>query len=83
MLKPDKHTNPTLSVINIAALIIAETRKNEIIGYTDLLNALIKQTSASVKEVYNYALSFLYLLDKIEYLPELDALQLKNIPTKG
>lgn len=78
MLKPDKHTNPKLSVINVAGLIIAHIKQNDIVGYTDLLNELIQQTSDNVKEIYHYALSFLYLLDKIEYISELDALRLKT-----
>ena len=77
MLKPDKHTNPILSVINIAGLIIKQIKSNEIVSYDDLLNSMKKQTSESVKEVFNYSLSFLYLLDKVEYVPELDALRLK------
>ena len=77
MLKPDKHTDPTLSVVNIAGLIIEEIKNNEIYGYNDLLNNLINQTSESVKDVFLYSLSFLYLLGKVEYLPGLDALRLK------
>ena len=77
MLKPDKHTDPTLYVVNIAGLIIEEIKNSDIYGYDDLLNNLINQTSESVKEVFLYSLSFLYLLEKIEYLPDLDALRLK------
>ena len=77
MLKPDKHTNPVLSVINIAGLIIKQIKSNEIVSYDNLLISIKNQTSDSVKEVFNYSLSFLYLLDKVEYIPELDALRLK------
>ncbi len=77
MLKPDKHTNPVLSVINIAGLIIKQIKSNEIVSYDDLLISMKNQTSDSVKDVFNYSLSFLYLLDKVEYIPELDALRLK------
>lgn len=78
MLKPDKHTNPVLSVINIAGLIIKEIKNDGIVGYNDLLASLKNQTSNSVKNVFHYSLSFLYLLDKIEYIPELDAIRLKQ-----
>ncbi len=78
MLKPDKHTNPVLSVINIAGLIIEQISNNEIVGYDELLSNLVNQTSKSVKDVFLYSLSFLYLLDKIEYIPDLDALRLKK-----
>ena len=78
MLKPDKHTNPVLSVVNITGLIIEQIKNNEIVSYDDLLNNLINQTSESVKEVFLYSLSFLYLLDKVEYIPDLDALRLRT-----
>ena len=78
MLKPDKHTNPVLSVVNITGLIIEQIKNNEIVSYDDLLNNLINQTSESVKEVFLYSLSFLYLLDKVEYIPNLDALRLRT-----
>lgn len=77
MLKPDKHTNPVLSVINIAGLIVKQIKSNEIMSYDDLLISMKNQTSDSVKDVFHYSLSFLYLLDKVEYIPELDALRLK------
>ncbi len=77
MLKPDKHTNPVLSVINIAGLIIEQIKDNEIISYDNLLSNLVNQTSESVKDVFLYSLSFLYLLNKVEYIPDLDALRLR------
>jgi hypothetical protein len=78
MIKPDKHTNPALSVINIAGLIVNQIKNNEVIEYNVLLSNLIDQTSVGAKEVFNYSLSFLYLLDKIEYISGLDALRLKK-----
>lgn len=78
MLKPDKHTNPVLSTVNIAGLIIEQIRNDEIVSYDDLLSNLVNQTSESVKDVFLYSLSFLYLLDKIEYIPDLDALRLRT-----
>lgn len=77
MLKPDKHTNPMLSIINITGLVIENLIENEIIGYDELLNRLVSETSERVKDVFVYSLCFLYLLDKIEYIPDLDALRLK------
>jgi hypothetical protein len=77
MLKPDKHTNPELSVINISGLIIELIKSNEIISYDDLLSKLINQTSENVKDVFLYSLCFLYLLGKVENIPDLDALRLR------
>ena len=58
-------------------MIIKQIKSNEIVSYDDLLISMKNQTSDSVKDVFNYSLSFLYLLDKVEYIPELDALRLK------
>ena len=77
MLKPNKHTNPMLSVVNIAGLIIEQVKNNDIVSYDDLLNKLVNLTLESVKDVFLYSLSFLYLLDKIEYIPDFDAFRLK------
>lgn len=77
MLKPDKHTNPLLSIVNITGLVIKNLIEDEIISYNELLNRLVSETSENAKDVFAYSLCFLYLLDKIEYIPDLDALRLK------
>jgi len=78
MLKPSKHVNPSLTVLNIAGLTIEILRKNDIMAHDALLASLTLRTSESVKEVYHYALSFLHLVGKLEYLPEIDALRLSQ-----
>jgi len=76
MLKLCKHTDPSLSVLNIAGLTIEILQKNKIMTHDDLLTSLTHRTSESVKEVYYYTLSFLYIVGKIEYIPEIDALRI-------
>lgn len=76
MLNPSKHSDLSLSVLNIAGLTIEILQQNNILTYDDLLAILTNRTSESVKEVYHYALSFLYIVDKIEYIPEIDALRI-------
>jgi hypothetical protein len=76
MLKPNKHTDPSLSVLNISGLMIEILQENNILTHDDLLTNLTYRTSVNVKEVYNFALSFLYLVGKLEYIPELDALRI-------
>jgi len=78
MLKLDKHTNPSLSVVNVAGLIIDRLRKNGDTHYNELLEALKESASESVKEVYLYALSFLFLVGRIEYISENDTFKLKR-----
>ena len=76
MLKPDKHTNPEYTVVDIAMIVIEQIKKNDIINYDDLFNGIIKQTSESIKDVFLYSISFLFLLNKIEYVSDLDAIRL-------
>lgn len=76
MLKPSKHTDPSLSVLNIAGLTIEILQQNKIMTHDDLLASLTHQTSESVKEVYYYTLSFLYLVGKLEYIPEIDGIRI-------
>jgi len=76
MLKPSKHADPSLSVLNIAGMTIEILKQNKILTYDDLLATLIDRTSESVKEVYHYGLSFLYIVGKIEYIAEIDALRI-------
>jgi hypothetical protein len=78
MLKPDKHTNLKLSVFNISAIIIRHLKEAEILKYDELLTSVINESSKNSKELFIPAISFLFLLDKIEYLPDLDSLRLKN-----
>lgn len=76
MLKWDKHTDPSVSVIYIAGLILEVIKKSEIIEYDALFSILAKKTSNRAKEIYHYALSFLFLVGKIEYVKGIDAVRL-------
>lgn len=78
MIKPDKHTNPSLSIIQVAGVILTEIKQGKIIPYRDLLTTVNNQTPVNIKEVFNYSLSFLYLLDKVEYIEDLDAIRMKS-----
>ena len=76
MLRPSKHTDPSVSVLNVAGLTIEILQQNDIITLDDLLAILSHRTTESVKEVYHYVLSFLYLVGKLDYIPEIDALRM-------
>jgi len=78
MIRPDKHTNPALSVVQVAGIILTEIKQGEIIPYGDLLTTVNSQTPISIKEIFNYSLSFLYLLDKVEYIEDFDAIRMKS-----
>jgi len=75
MLKPDKHTEIKYSVVYLSALMMKEIRQNGVIKYDELKNTLIQKIGNKVNENFEQALSFLYLLDKVNYLQELDSIK--------
>jgi len=74
MIEPDKHTNIKYSIIYISGIVLKTVQENGIIKYDELLNTIIKQTGNQAKDVFQYALSFLFLNNKIEYNQELDSI---------
>ncbi|SHE50949.1 hypothetical protein SAMN05444274_101552 [Mariniphaga anaerophila] len=73
MIKPDRHTNPDNSVINISAYILKQLNSFYDISYDKLLKKVTDDLGVSAKENYPYALNFLYLLGKLEYIEETDS----------
>ncbi|MCJ1807423.1 ABC-three component system middle component 8 [Flavobacterium covae] len=67
MIKPNRHTNPDFSVINISAFIIKLLKANYNIEYGKLQNKVIQELGEKATENYPYALNFLYILGKIKY----------------
>ncbi|MCI4625511.1 MAG: hypothetical protein L3V56_06080 [Candidatus Magnetoovum sp. WYHC-5] len=77
MLVPDKHLNIQLSVFNIAAQIIKMLKERGILTFDELLSILINITdNEGVKEVFIQSLSFLFILNKIDYLKDIDSIVL-------
>ena len=72
MIRPDRHTNLDLSIVNISAFILKEFRISPTITYDNLLIRVVKGLGEEVKELYPYSLNFLYLLGKISYNQETD-----------
>ena len=79
MIRPDKHTNIKLSVPYLSAVSLGEIQRNGIIRYDDLKNVLIQKIGTGITENYQYALSFLYLLGKIEYIEKLDSIKMIEV----
>ncbi|MDX8341662.1 ABC-three component system middle component 8 [Draconibacterium sp. IB214405] len=73
MIKPDRHTNPDNSVINISAYILKQLNSFYDISYDKLLKKVTDDLGVNAKENYPYALNFLYLLGKLEYIEETDS----------
>jgi len=78
ILKPSKHTNLHYSIVNVSANILKILQENEIIKYNDLLDTLKLNIGADVIEVFTLSLTFLYIMNKIEYIKELDTIRLIN-----
>lgn len=80
MITPHKYLNLDLSLLNISAFILQEFKKTSILQYDDVINSCVNSFGENVKEIIPYALSFLYMLEKIEYLENgLDAFELKGV----
>lgn len=76
MLKPTKHTNIKFSVIYIAGKVLSFLTKEGIIKYDDLKEMLIHKIGIKSKNNFDFALTFLFAIGKIEYLKNIDAVKL-------
>lgn len=73
MIRPDRHTNPDYSVINISSFILTQLNGYYHISYDALLEKVTSNLGRDAKENYPYALSFLFILGKIVYYQETDS----------
>lgn len=78
MITAHKYLNLDLSVINISALIIDRLKKDGVLKYDELRQNVIRTLGEKAKEAFPYALNFLFLLDKLVYIPHLDAFELNE-----
>jgi hypothetical protein len=67
MLKPTKHLDPAVSVLNVSAQMLSILARYRTIGYDELYGKIEKKYGDSARPVFVPSLSFLYLLGKIEY----------------
>lgn len=75
MLKPDKHTDIKYSIVYLSAIMLKEIQHSGIIKYDELKNILMQKIGSKANENFEQALSFLYLLDRISFLKELDSIK--------
>jgi len=73
MIKPDRHTNPDTSVINISAFILKQLNAFYDVSYDDLMNKVVNNLGKQAKENYPYAINFLFILGKIIYAEQTDS----------
>lgn len=78
MLTPTKHTNIKYSIVYISGIILKILQENSILKYDELKQIVIENIGVKTKARINISLTFLFAIDKIEYLNELDAITLIN-----
>ena len=75
MIKPAKHMNLDLSLIRISALLLKRLYKKRIISIDDALSRLQQKVGEDASIVFMPALTFLYILGKVEYHQHNDSLE--------
>lgn len=74
MITPHKYLDLNLSVLNLGGLILKLIKDQGAIKYDELLNQIIMDRGSNAKDVFLPALSFLYLMGKIDYKHDIDAI---------
>lgn len=82
MITAHKYLNLDLSIINLSAFVIDKLRKNSLL-YDELLSLVLATYGKEAKDIFPYVLNFLFLLNKISYLPEIDLFQLNKLYPKN
>ena len=75
MLRPDKHTDIKYSIVFLSAVMMREILDNGIIKYDDLKISLTDKIGKGITENYEYTLSYLFMLGKVEYVDKLDSIK--------
>ncbi|RAV28045.1 ABC-three component system middle component 8 [Sinomicrobium soli] len=73
MIRPDRHTNPEFSVLNISSIILSELNTFYPIQYDTLLKKVTEVLGEEAKINFPYALNFLFLLGKLNYEQSTDS----------
>jgi len=75
MIAPHKYLNLNLSVLNLGGLILGILKQQDVIKYDDLLDRITLARGSNAKEIFIPTLSFLFLLGKIQYRQDIDAIE--------
>lgn len=78
MLKPTKYTNVNISLLAISCELLKLFKKNKAATSTELLNKIIQKKGIEAKNIFSPALSFLFLLGKIEYYEKTDIIEYRD-----
>jgi len=72
MLSPSKHTDLSLSMLNVAGQALKEVRQARVIRYDDLAKKIERRLGPDSRYVFTEALSFLFLIGRLNYLEKND-----------
>ncbi len=75
MIIPNDFLDLDNSILRISSLILKKINKNKIIKYDDLLKYLLDKEGENISFVFLNALSFLYMLGKIDYHIKTDSIE--------
>lgn len=75
MIRVTKYTDINLSVIGISAEILKVLQEDCVQKYNHLLGKVISRKGKQTKENFSLALSFLFLMGKIQYYQKEDVIE--------
>lgn len=74
MLRPNKHSHPDKTVVNLSLLMLLRIKKQRIEDYESLRDFAKKQIDGA-EFLFLPALNFLFLLGLVEYRPKNDSFE--------
>lgn len=79
MLTPDKYMNIDLSTLNVGGCIIRALLCSPMQKYEDLQGTVLLELGDAAKPEFLNALSFLYIIGKINYRSSADVIELVGV----
>jgi hypothetical protein len=78
MLTPKKHLNLDVSVLRVSAVMLRELRRRGVVGFERLRGVVIRRVGQDGDLSFMPALSFLYLLGRVEYHIKNDTIEYRS-----
>ena len=77
MLTPRKHLNLDVSALRVASIMLRELRKRGVVEFERLRSIVVRRVGSDGELSFLPALSFLFLLGKVEYHLKNDTIEYK------
>ena len=78
MLTPRKHLDLNVSVVRVAAIMLRELNRRGVVEFEKLRGVVIRRVGADGDLSFMPALSFLYLLGRVEYHLKNDTIEYRT-----